>query len=141
RPLWIQRLQAEGRGIAGRTGSRCNPRAARALSQGAHYPRSQWWLVVEGRRAPLPRFARCTGLRGGSLWRRGRLLGARSDGGVSPCDRIADGDQHDRHRLAGVGPCDSVAVGHNLIGGLSFLVDGWLCSRRAALTHMWAYLV
>ena len=136
RALRIQRLQAEGRGTAGRTGSRRYPRPARTVSQGAHHARSKWWLVVEGRSAPLPRSAWRHGLCRRSVRCRRCLLGARSDGGISPRHRVADSDQHGCHRLARAGPRHSVAVGHHPPGRSALLDDGRLGAGRAAMSRM-----
>ena len=103
RALRLQRLQAQGRRAARGRRSRGGHRAARALSRGAGHARPERRLAAQGRDPPDARHARRGGVCGRPVRRRRGLLGARSDGRVSPRDRAADRHQHDRHRLAAVG--------------------------------------
>ena len=104
RALRLQRLQAQGRRAARRRGDRGDDRAARALPAGPRHARPERRLAAEGRDPPDARHARRGRLCRGPVRRRRRLLRPRGDGRVPPRHRPADGDQHDRHRLAPAEP-------------------------------------
>ena len=72
--------------------------------RGARHARPERRLAAEGRDPPDARHARRAGLRRRPVRRRRRLLRPRGDGRVPPRHRPADGDQHDRHRLAPARP-------------------------------------
>ena len=131
RALWLQRFQAQGRRAARRHRARGDPRAARALSAGAHHARPQRRLAAERCDPPDARHARRGGLCRRPVRRGGRLLRPRGDGRVPPRHRLAHRDQHGRHRLAPAGACAGPAVGGHSAGRSALLDHGRLaCAWR-----------
>ncbi|SAK99283.1 hypothetical protein AWB82_07281 [Caballeronia glebae] len=97
-------------------------------------------MVVSRSDPPVPRPARRARLRGRSVRRGKRLFGPRSDGGIPPRDRPADGDQHDRDRLASEGARDPVAIGRHSARRSAFLDDARLGARRADVQRLGAHV-
>ena len=136
RALRLQRLQAQGRRAGRRCRGRCGDRAARALSAGARHARSERRLVAEGRHPPGPAHARRRRLCRRPVRRGRRLLRPRGDGRVPPRHRPADGDEHDRHRLAADGARAVAAERGHPAGRPAFLDHGRQRARGPDLPRL-----
>ena len=134
--LRLRRLQAEGRRLARRRRDRRRQGAARALPAGAGHARSERRLAAQGRDPPDARPARRRRLRRRPVRRRGRLFRARGDGRVPSRHRPADGDQHDRHRLAPAEPRAGAAVGRHPARRPALLDHGRVGARRPDLPRL-----
>ena len=96
-------LQAEGRRARQRRGGPGGHRTEAAVPRGADHPGPQRRLVPGRGDRGGRRSAGRAHLRRGSVRRRGRLLRPGDPGRVPAGHRHADGDEHDRHRLAAAG--------------------------------------